>query len=247
MDIFAFPPVTALLDLAYRALLALSSVLEPFTGASAAAAAVILTTLIVRALLIPAGVSQAKAEQTRARLAPRLRLIQQRYRTDPERMQRETMQVYRDEHASPLAGCLPLLVQAPIVGILYAVFLHPVLAGRDNALLSETLAGVPLGSSLAGIVSAGALDPASIAVFGTVLLMIIAAGEVTRRAFRPVVTSDVTPSFALHALGFLSFASAVVAVFVPLAAGLYLAVTVVWTLVQRLVLRRRYPLKSRSS
>jgi YidC/Oxa1 family membrane protein insertase len=41
--------------------------------------------------------------------------------------------------------------------------------------------------------------------------------------------------------GALQFTTAVVAVFVPLAAVLYLTTTVVWTLVQRLVLRRRYP------
>jgi YidC/Oxa1 family membrane protein insertase len=40
----------------------------------------------------------------------------------------------------------------------------------------------------------------------------------------------------------LQFATAVVALFVPLAAGLYLFVTVTWTLAQRLVLRRRFPL-----
>ena len=43
-------------------------------------------------------------------------------------------------------------------------------------------------------------------------------------------------------MGLLQYATAVVLLFVPLAAALYLTVTVTWTLVQRLVLRRRYPL-----
>lgn len=241
MDIFAFPPLTALLDLAYRALMALSSILEPVAGASAAAAAIALMTLAVRALLIPAGVAQAKGEQARARLAPRIRLLQQRFRRDPERLQRETMKLYRDERVSPLAGCLPVLAQAPVVGLLYAVFLHPVLAGHTNALLTATFFGVPLGDSLAGLVSGGGLDPKSTAVFATLILLIAATGELTRRVFRPVATPGTEISPALNALGFLSFASAVVAAFVPLAAGVYLAVTAVWTLAQRVVLRRRFP------
>lgn len=240
MDIFAFPPVAALLNLTYGALMTLSSWLEPLTGASAATAAIVLMTLAVRAILVPAGVAQAKGEQARARLAPRLRILQQRFRSDPERLQRETMALYRDERVSPLAGCLPVLAQAPVVGLLYAVFLHPMLAGHTNALLTATLFDVPLGHSLAGLVTAGTVDPTSAAVFGALILLIAAMGEVTRRVFRPAPTPGAA-SPAIAALGFLSFASAVVAAFVPLAAGVYLAVTSVWTLAQRVVLRRRFP------
>jgi len=46
----------------------------------------------------------------------------------------------------------------------------------------------------------------------------------------------------MRALGFLPYLTAVIALFVPLAAGLYLATTVVWTLGQRMLLRRRFPL-----
>ncbi|MGH3706445.1 MAG: preprotein translocase YidC, partial [Agromyces sp.] len=47
-----------------------------------------------------------------------------------------------------------------------------------------------------------------------------------------------------RALGALQFITAVIAIFVPLAAALYLFVTVAWTLVQRMLLRRRYPLQA---
>lgn len=229
MDLFSFPPLAALLDLAYRGLTSLADLLEPVAGSASAALAVVLVTLLVRVLLIPVGISQAKAEQTRMRLAPRLRTLQERFRSDPERLQRETMRLYRDEGASPLAGCLPVLAQAPVVGILYAVFLHPVVAGHPNALLAETLLSVPLGSSL----FVGFSDPATLAVCGTLVVLIAIVGELTRRLIR----MPEAPAF----LGVLQFATAVVAVFVPLAASLYLLMTVVWTLVQRLVLRRRYP------
>lgn len=242
MDFFAFPPLAAILDLAYRTLLTLTALLDPVAGSAAAACAIVLTTLVVRALLIPAGVMQAKAEQVRGRLAPKLRLLQQRHHKDPERLQRETMQLYRDEKASPLAGCLPLLVQAPLVGILYAVFLHPVVAGHANGLLLQTVWGVPLGDSFFGTVAAGSADPVAFAVFGGLILLIAVVGEITRRSFRPGPELGASPRLAVGALGLLPFASAVVAAFVPLAAGLYLTVTVAWTLAQRLVLRRRYPL-----
>lgn len=242
MDIYAFPPLAALLDLAYTGLMALAAALEPLAASSSAASAIVLVTIVVRAVLVPAGIAQAKAEQLRARLAPRLRELQKRYAKDRERLQRETMQLYRDENASPLAGCLPILVQAPLVGILYSLFLHTAIAGHPNALLDETLLGVPLGSSLVGAI--GGQDAAGLAVCGALVLLIAVVGEITRRAFRagPAAAGDTAlPAMAGGVLGLLQFATAVIAVFVPLAAGLYLAVTVVWTLGQRLVLRRLYP------
>ncbi|GAA1937931.1 YidC/Oxa1 family membrane protein insertase [Microbacterium aoyamense] len=244
MDLFAFPPIAFILDLAYSGLVGLSTLLSPLTAASAALA-VVLVTLLVRAALIPTGISQAKAEQTRARLAPRLRELQKRWGKNPERLQRETMQLYRDENTSPFAGCLPILIQAPIVGVLYAIFLHPMIAGHPNALLTETLFGVPLGSSLAGTLAGGAMDASSITVFGVLVLLIAGVGELTRRLLRPEpvppVEGSSIPSIPIGLIGVLQFATAVVAIFVPLAAGLYLLVTVAWTLGQRLVLRRVFP------
>lgn len=245
MDFFAFPPVAALLDLTYSALMGLSALLAPLVGASSAAAAIVLVTLLVRGLLIPVGISQAKAEQTRARLAPRLRELQKRFRSDPERLRRETMQLYRDERTSPFAGCLPVLLQAPIVGLLYAVFLHPVIAGQPNELLGETLFGVPLGTSLFGSLASGTLDASIALVCGLLVVVIAVVGEVTRRLFRmpqpPHDPDSPIPAIPVGLLGVLQFVTAGIAIFVPLAAGLYLLVTVIWTLVQRLVLRRLYP------
>lgn len=107
MDPFAFPPLAALLNAAYGALVGLSTLLEPLAGASAAALAVVLVTLLVRALLIPVGISQAKAEQTRSRLAPKLRELQRRHKKNPERLQKETLALYREENTSPFAGDAP--------------------------------------------------------------------------------------------------------------------------------------------
>jgi len=252
LDIFTFPPIAATLDAAYGALMALAGILEPVAGADAAAAAIILVTLIVRAALIPTGISQAKAEQVRARIAPKLRALQERHKRDPERLQRETMKLYADENASPFAGCLPVLIQAPVVGIIYALFLHTAIAGHANSLLTEELFGVPLGTSFVAAVAQGGLDLATTAVIGTVVLLIAVVAEVTRRAFRPLpaatTATDAGPlgsATAQRAVGLLQFMTAVVALFVPLAAGLYLLVTVAWTLVQRVVLRRRYPLPTK--
>ncbi|MFC7876547.1 YidC/Oxa1 family membrane protein insertase [Isoptericola sp. NPDC057391] len=249
MDLFALPPVAAVLGGAYHALMGLTHLFAPALGAGAAAAAVVAVTLAVRAALIPVGISQARAERTRMRLAPRIAELQRRHRADPEALQRATMQLYADEGTTPLAGCLPMLLQAPVVGVIYAVFVHAEIAGGTNALLGHTVFGVPLGTSLVGVLSGGAPGVATVAVLGGLVLAVALVGELTRRAALPggalAVPSATGPAAApgmQRALGALQFVTAAVACFVPLAAGLYLLVTVTWTLVQRILLRRRFPL-----
>jgi len=245
MDPFAFPPLTALLDAAYGALAGLSTLLEPFAGGAASAAAVILVTLLVRALLIPVGFSQAKAEQTRARLAPRLRELQRRHKKNPERLQRETLELYRSENTSPFAGMLPVLAQAPVVGILYTLFIRPEIAGHPNELLTHDLFGAPLGTSLVSALFGGTATPATFLVFGVLLAIMLVVAEITRRVFRPAPVEDDSPLNSptmLRVMSAMHYLTAVFAAFVPLAAALYLTVTVIWTLVQRALLRRRYPL-----
>lgn len=243
MDIFTFPPLTLLLDTAYNALLCLSHLLEPLAGANAAALAVVFVTVLVRTLLIPVGVSQAKAEQMRARLAPQLRDLQKRHGKDNERLQRETLALYKQENASPLAGCLPLIVQAAVVGILYSLFLRPEIAGHANDLLTHDLFGAPLGTSLLSALGAG-IQPATVVVWAVVLVIIIVVADITRRVFRPQAPAEgpLAMPGMLGMMNALHYLTAVFAVFVPLAAALYLVVTVTWTLVQRALLRRRYPL-----
>jgi YidC/Oxa1 family membrane protein insertase len=72
VDFSAFPPLAAVLDTAHTLLLGLAALLEPLAGSAAAALAIVLVTIVVRAALIPLGVLQVRAEAARRRLAPKL-------------------------------------------------------------------------------------------------------------------------------------------------------------------------------
>ncbi len=161
-------------------------------------------------------------------------------------MQKETLALYKAENTSPFAGMLPVLAQAPVVGILYTLFLRPEIAGHPNELLAHDLFGAPLGTSLVSALFGGTATPATFLVFGALLAVMIVVAEITRRVFRPApVEGDDSPLNSpamLRVVSAMHYLTAVFAAFVPLAAALYLTVTVVWTLVQRVILRRRFPL-----
>ncbi|MGH7737504.1 MAG: YidC/Oxa1 family membrane protein insertase [Candidatus Tyrphobacter sp.] len=74
---------------------------------------------LIRGAFWALNVKQFKAMLSMQRVAPKIKAIQERYKGDQQRIQQETMALYREAGVNPLAGCLPMLVQLPI---LYSVY-----------------------------------------------------------------------------------------------------------------------------
>lgn len=238
MDLFSWPPIAAVLDAAYRLVTGLSAAIEPLAGTAAGVVAIIVLTMLVRAVLLPVGISQVRAEFTRRRLAPQLADLQKKHGANRERLAEATIELYRRERTSPFAGMLPLLAQIPVISLVYAVFTHPMIAGHANDLLGERTFGAPLGTSFVGLTGAGPVWPA-IAVYLTVLALIAVVTTVSRRVLAlPQPEGAATPTGMLRALSFLPYVTVVFAAFVPLAAAVYILTTTTWTVAERWLLRR---------
>lgn len=83
---------------------------------------IIILTIIVRILLFPLSHFQFKAMAKMQALRPRIEEVQARYAEDKERLQRELMKVYSEAGVNPLGGCLPIVVQMPILVGLFVAF-----------------------------------------------------------------------------------------------------------------------------
>lgn len=239
MDLSAFPLLAAVLDTAHSALLGLADLLDPLAGGASAALAIVLVTLAVRALLVPLGVLQVRAEVARRRLAPRIAELRIRYRRDPERLQRALLDLHRAAGVSPFAGMLPALAQLPVVSVLYGVAVSPTLNGHPNALLGEELFGAPLGLAATGMLATP--GPALLVPALLLVVMALVAALTRRQTLRtaPGVAGEGPSPAATGALSWLAFLPVVFAAFVPFAAALYLAVSATWTFVERTIVRRR--------
>lgn len=84
--------------------------------------AIILLTLLVRLILYPLTLKQTKSMAKMQKIQPKLKDIQDRYKNDPQKMNEEVMKLYTKEKVNPLGGCLPLLLQLPIIMALYNTF-----------------------------------------------------------------------------------------------------------------------------
>jgi YidC/Oxa1 family membrane protein insertase len=242
MDFYSFAPVAAALNAAYSVVNGLSGLLAPLAAGSAAVVAIVLVTLVLRSALIPVGMSQMRAQAARTRLAPRLQELQRRYKKNRELLLRKTQELYASEKVSPFAGMLPTLIQAPVISLVYGLFVRPEIGGHANALLAQHLFGVPLGTSLGSLLATGAAWP-GILVFVTLLVIIALVAAASRRvalATPPAPGATAAARRLTRIMSWLPFITVVFAGLVPLAATLYLAVTTSWTLAERAILRRRY-------
>lgn len=85
--------------------------------------AIIVFTVIVKILTFPLTLTQTRSMNAQKQLQPRIQELQKKHGKDRERMAQEQMKLYREAGVNPLSGCLPLVVQMPILIGLYAALI----------------------------------------------------------------------------------------------------------------------------
>jgi YidC/Oxa1 family membrane protein insertase len=147
---------------------------------------IILLTIVIRLILYPLTRSQLKASKKMQDLAPHLSRLKDKHKDNAKMLQQETMKLYKEFGVNPAAGCLPVLVQIPVIWGLYSVLDKIVKLGGENAVSSinkivynhelfkltgswnTDFFGIPLGqnpSSLLGTMPLILLVPVITAVF----------------------------------------------------------------------------------
>jgi len=86
--------------------------------------AIIILTIIVRLILYPLSQKQMTSMGQMQKIQPRLKMLQEKYKDDKEKLNAEMMRLYKENNVNPMAGCLPLLVQLPIMIVLFQVLMN---------------------------------------------------------------------------------------------------------------------------
>lgn len=100
-------------------------VLKMLSVAGSYGIGIILLTIIVRGLMWPLGLTQQRSMRTMQMLQPKMKAIQERYKSNPQMMQQKMMEFYKEHKFNPMAGCFPLLIQMPIFILLYSTLMSP--------------------------------------------------------------------------------------------------------------------------
>ena len=116
--------------------------------------AIIILTVVIRTILLPSSIKAAKASVKLQSVQPKMNEIRNKHKADPKKMNEEMMKLYKEEGTSPWGSCLPILIQLPVIIILYQVFMIGLDTSRYNLLYSfvprpEVLHTMFLGMNLA--------------------------------------------------------------------------------------------------
>lgn len=245
----------------------LADLLQPLFGASAAAAAIVLFTALVRLLVHPLSRAAARGQKARTRLQPRIAELRRKHAKNPEKLQRAVLELHAQEKVSPLSGCLPTLCQLPAFFLLYHLFSSSTIGGRANELLSHQLLAAPLGGRWADALGdggpVGGAGLVYVALFAFVAGVAVFSYRLTKRtmAEQPMLPAGVgrgggasggggggrgggdgeqVPGLGAitKVMPFMSFFTLVTVAVVPLAAALYVVTSTTWSAVERAVLYR---------
>lgn len=142
-------------------------------------------TIVIRIILYPLISSQLRASKKMQALAPHLSNLKEKHKGDKKSLQAETMKLYKEHGVNPMAGCLPTLIQLPVIWGLYSV-LNNIVHKSSNELVSyvngivlpqlkltnaweTTFFGIPLGQSPSQLMTTMAVVAISIPLITGIL------------------------------------------------------------------------------
>ncbi|MEU7717106.1 YidC/Oxa1 family membrane protein insertase [Streptomyces tibetensis] len=226
----------------------LADLLQPLFGASAAAAAIVLFTALVRLLVHPLSRAAARGQKARTALQPKIAELREKHGRNPERLQKAVLELHAEEKVSPLAGCLPGMLQIPAFFLLYHLFSSDTIGGETNGLLGHQLFTAPLGERWTDALDGGLLSSAGL-VYAVLFVVVGCVAAFSYRLSKRMMAANPAARAGegeqLPGLGavsrvmpFMSFFTLVTVAVVPLAAALYVVTSTTWSAVERAVLYR---------
>ncbi|MGW3563419.1 membrane protein insertase YidC [Streptomyces sp. NPDC000941] len=213
--------------------------------------------VLIRICLIPLFVKQIKATRNMQALQPKMKAIQERYKSDRQRQSEEMMKLYKETGTNPLSSCLPILAQSPFFISLYQVLNHiannRTVGFIDQSLLdsarSAHIFGAPLSvkfmSSASKVESLGA-SLTDVRVVTIVMIVLMSASQFFTQ--RQLMTKNVdltvkTPFMQQQKMLMYVFPImfAVFGINFPVGVLVYWLTTNVWTMGQQMFVIRRNP------
>ncbi|MBD3009397.1 MULTISPECIES: membrane protein insertase YidC [unclassified Streptomyces] len=213
--------------------------------------------VLIRICLIPLFVKQIKSTRNMQALQPKMKAIQERYKSDRQRQSEEMMKLYKETGTNPLSSCLPILAQSPFFISLYQVLNH-IANNRTVGVIDQSLLdsarnahifGAPLSvkfmDSASKVESLGAsLTDVRIVTITMIVLMSASQFFTQRQLMTKNVDLTVKTPFMQQQKMLMYVFPVMFAVFginFPVGVLVYWLTTNVWTLGQQMFVIRRNP------
>jgi YidC/Oxa1 family membrane protein insertase len=210
-------------QLADQSIAGIAGLLTPAFGVSSAAVAIVVVTIAVRLLLLPVAYSRHRGEAIRTALASQAAAVREKYPAASKKLTIELTALYQSRIGRMLACYLPMVAQIPVLTGIYQAVVLPAVHGHATFAAGHALLG-------AHLLTAGAAP-----AFLLVIAVIAAVAAVSVRVLR--APGPRPTGFAGALARVIPFAPVVMALFLPVAAGIYLAASTAWTVAETAALR----------
>ena len=87
---------------------------------------IIIFTILTKVLLLPINIKQVQSTKKMNEISPKMKEIQEKYKNDKEKLNQKLLELYKEYNYNPASGCLPALIQMPILFALFYVIQQPV-------------------------------------------------------------------------------------------------------------------------
>jgi YidC/Oxa1 family membrane protein insertase len=235
----------------------LGAIFGPSSGAAWALSIVVLVVLM-RLLLVPLFIKQMHATRKMTALAPQVAELKKKYKNDRQKLNEETMKMYKENGANPLAGCLPVVAQLPVFFALFGV-LRAIAEDEPKYGLTPAVVASAQHAQIFGIVTVAdrlltSIFPPVFSSIGTaqkvvILLTVVVSATTTFMTVRQSMKRGMTPQMdpnnpmasSQKMMQYVVPVFALSGLYWQYGLVLYWVTTNLWTLGQQYVLFRRFP------
>ncbi|MCK5044235.1 membrane protein insertase YidC [Candidatus Parcubacteria bacterium] len=193
--------------------------------------AVIALTLIIRLLLYPSSVQAIKSQAALSRLQPKIKEIQQKYKDEKEKQAMEMMELYKKEKINPLSGCLPLLIQLPLIIALYQVFWKGFKSEEMHFLYSFVPYSGTIDTTFLGMLSLS--EPSAVLAVLAGIAQFFQSKMMVTAPTSKKKGNDIAQTMQKQMTYFLPFFTVFILWNMPSAVGLYWLVTSLFSIIQQ--------------
>ena len=254
-------PLTPLYDAVAWVIMRLHAGLGAIFGDSSGAAwalSIVILVVLMRLILVPLFIKQMHATRKMTALAPQVADLKKKYKGDKQKLNEETMKLYKENGANPLAGCLPVVAQLPVFFALFGV-LRAIAEDQPKYGLTPAVVASAQHAKIFGVVTVAdrlltSILPPTFSSIGAgpkiVILLTVVVSAVTtfmtvRQSMKRGMTPQVDPNNPMASsqkmMQYIVPVFALSGLYWQYGLVLYWVTTNLWTLGQQYVLFRRFP------
>jgi YidC/Oxa1 family membrane protein insertase len=254
-------PLTPLYDAVAWVIMRLHAGLGAIFGDSSGAAwalSIVILVVLMRLILVPLFIKQMHATRKMTALAPQVAELKKKYKGDKQKLNEETMKLYKENGANPLAGCLPVVAQLPVFFALFGV-LRAIAEDQPKYGLTPAVVASAQHAKIFGVVTVAdrlltSILPPTFSSIGTsqkivILLTVVVSATTTfmtvRQSMKRGMTPQVDPNNPMASsqkmMQYIVPVFALSGLYWQYGLVLYWVTTNLWTLGQQYVLFKRFP------